>query len=117
MRYYHHTKNLREVVDFLVAAMFRLVNESSGCSLLSQYNIYAIYMAAIKHFRPLIEGRLITVYTDHKPLGYPIKNKISKNDTLRRIRHLDVIMQFCTNLQYISGFENCIVDNRHAHRR
>lgn len=72
--------------------------------------LLAIYQA-IKHFRPLIEGRPLSVYTDHKPIVYSLKNnKIGKNDTPRRIRHLDFIMQFCTNIEHVSGSENIVAD-------
>lgn len=73
--------------------------------------LLAIYMAS-KHFRYLIEGRPLTVYTDHKPLVYAFKNNnsIGKNDTPRRLRHLDFILQFCTAIEYVSGTENVVAD-------
>lgn len=72
--------------------------------------LLAIYMA-IKHFRYLIEGRPLTIYTDHKPIVHALKkNTIGKNDTPRRIRHLDFIMQFCTEIQHISGADNIVAD-------
>lgn len=72
--------------------------------------LLAIYLA-IKHFRPLVEGRSFTVYTDHKPLVFSLqRNKISKNDTPRRIRQLDFILQFCTDIKHISGEENIVAD-------
>lgn len=72
--------------------------------------LLAIYLA-IKHFRHLIEGRPITIYTDHKPIVYSLqKNAVSKNDTPRRIRQLDFIMQFCTEIRHISGMENIVAD-------
>lgn len=72
--------------------------------------LLAIYMA-IKHFRYMIEGRDITVYTDHKPLVYALtKTTTGKNDTPRRIRQLDFIMQFCTSIQHISGRDNIVAD-------
>lgn len=72
--------------------------------------LLAIYMA-VKHFRYMIEGRPLTVYTDHKPLVYTLtKNTVGKNDTPRRIRHLDFIMQFCTSIEHISGKQNVVAD-------
>lgn len=72
--------------------------------------LLAIYMA-IKHFRYLIEGRNLIVFTDHKPLVYALmKNTVGKNDTPRRIRHLDFIMQFCSSIHHISGKENIVAD-------
>ncbi|KAG6457967.1 hypothetical protein O3G_MSEX010581 [Manduca sexta] len=72
--------------------------------------LLAIYLA-IKHFRPFIEGRPLTVFTDHKPIVYSLqKNAVSKNDTPRRIRQLDFIMQFCMEIKHISGVENTVAD-------
>lgn len=72
--------------------------------------LLAIYLA-IKHFRYLIEGRTFTIYTDHKPIVYSLQNNTAgKNDTPRRIRHLDFIMQFCTEIKHISGRENTVAD-------
>lgn len=45
--------------------------------------LLAIYMS-IKHFRYLIEGRPLTVYTDHKPLVYALK-KILIQKTIHRV--------------------------------
>jgi hypothetical protein len=72
--------------------------------------LLAIYMA-IKHFRYLIEGRNLIVYTDHKPLVYALMNNtVGKNDTPRRIRHLDFIMQFCSSIHHITGTDNVVAD-------
>ena len=72
--------------------------------------LLAIYMA-IQHFRHLIEGRSLTVYTDHKPIVYSLmKNTLGKNDTPRRIRQLDFIMQFCSKIHHITGKENVVAD-------
>lgn len=72
--------------------------------------LLAIYLA-IKHFRPFIEGRPVIVYTDHKPIVYSLqKNAVSKNDTPRRIRQLDFILQFATEIKHISGMENVVAD-------
>lgn len=72
--------------------------------------LLAIYMA-IKHFRYLIEGRPLLVYTDHKPLVYAMtKGAVSKNDTPRRIRYMDFIMQFCTSIHHIKGSDNVVAD-------
>lgn len=73
--------------------------------------LLAMYMA-IKHFRYMIEGRPITLYTDHKPLVYAFKkNAIGPNDTPRRLRHLDFILQFCNSIEHISGSDNIVADS------
>lgn len=72
--------------------------------------LLAIYMA-IKYFRYLIEGRPVTIYTDHKPLVQAFKkNSFGNNDTPRRLRHLDYVMQFCTKIEHIKGSENTVAD-------
>lgn len=71
--------------------------------------LLGIYMA-IKHFRRLIEGREFTVYTDHKPLMHAFDKKLSLDDTPRRIRYLDYISQFSTDIQHINGHKNVVAD-------
>lgn len=70
----------------------------------------AIYMA-MQHFRRLVEGRRLTVYTDHKPLVYAWNHIGTKNNaTPRRTRQLEFIGQFTTDFQYIKGNENTVAD-------
>lgn len=72
--------------------------------------LLAIYMAT-KHFRHMIEGQHVTVYTDHKPLVYALHKKSSNaTDTPRRLRHLDFISQFCTSIEHIQGIQNIVAD-------
>ena len=71
--------------------------------------LLGIYMG-IKHFRRLVEGRTLTVYTDHKPLIYAFKKNSSTNDTPRRIRQLEYIAQFCSSIEHISGEDNPVAD-------
>lgn len=72
--------------------------------------LLAMYMA-IKHFRHLIEGTSLTIYTDHKPLTYMFqKNSISKSECPRRIRHLNFISQFCSDIQHVKGDDNAAAD-------
>lgn len=79
-----------------------------------RYSVYdrellAIY-AAVKHFRRLIEGSEVIVYTDHKPLAYALMKTASNNDTARRERQLSYISQFCTKIEYLKGEENPVAD-------
>lgn len=71
--------------------------------------LLAIYMA-VKHFRHQIEGKELTVFTDHKPLTFAMAKASSQNDTPRRLRHLDFISQFCTDIKFIAGQENAVAD-------
>ncbi|GFS98067.1 hypothetical protein TNCV_2855121 [Trichonephila clavipes] len=69
--------------------------------------LLAAYMA-IKYFRHMVEGRSITLFTDHKPLVYAFKQK--DKCTPRQLRHLDLIGQFTTDIRYLKGSENVVAD-------
>lgn len=72
--------------------------------------LLAIYQA-VKHYRHIIEGRNLIIYTDHKPLIYALKKCVnSKNETPRRIRQLAYISEFCTDIRHVSGEENPVAD-------
>lgn len=64
---------------------------------------------AIKHFKNIIEGRDITIFTDHKPLTFAFNQK-SEKASPRQLRHLELISQFTTNIVYIKGAENTAAD-------
>lgn len=70
--------------------------------------LLAIYLA-IKHFRHMIEGRQVTIFTDHKPLIYSFTQK-RDNSSPRQIRHLEFISQFTTDIRFISGTDNVVAD-------
>lgn len=79
-----------------------------------RYSVYdrellAIYMA-VKHFRRLIEGNDVIVFTDHKPLTHALTRLPSNNDTPRRERQLHFISQFCTAIEYVHGKDNNVAD-------
>lgn len=65
--------------------------------------------AAVKHFRFMLEGRDFVLYTDHKPLTYAFVQSSEKAPP-RRLRQLDFISQFTTNIQHITGRENVVAD-------
>lgn len=71
--------------------------------------LLAMYMA-IQHFRHNVEGRELTVLTDHKPLTFALTKKTSPSDSPRRLRQLDFISQFCNKIQYIEGDRNTVAD-------
>lgn len=57
----------------------------------------------------MIEGRLLIVRTDHKPLIYTFAQKSSKA-TPRQFRQLDYISQFTTQIEHIAGKNNTAAD-------
>lgn len=65
--------------------------------------------AATKHFKFMLEGRYFTLYTDHKPLTFGLKQKPDKA-TPRQLRHLDFIGQFTNDIRYIEGKYNTVAD-------
>ena len=65
--------------------------------------------SAVKHFRPHLEGKPFTIFTDHKPLTYALK-KSHERTSPRETRHLDFIAQFTTNIQHVKGAENVVPD-------
>lgn len=70
--------------------------------------LLAIY-AVIKHFHTQLKARCFTVCTDHKPLIFAF-TKTAKNVPPRRQRHLNFILQYTTDIQYVKGFKNIPVD-------
>lgn len=74
--------------------------------------LLAIYMS-ICHFQNYIEGRELIIYTDHKPLCYTSKEKqsVSKEKiSPRRLRHLDYISQFTSDIRHLPGSQNPVAD-------
>ena len=63
---------------------------------------------ALRHFREILYGYPITVYTDHRPLTYGL----SCTDTMnaRRIRHTLVLQDYQANLVYLPGKLNVVAD-------
>ncbi|GBP49333.1 Retrovirus-related Pol polyprotein from transposon 297 [Eumeta japonica] len=71
--------------------------------------LLAIYMA-IKHFRNQIEGRQLTIYTDHKPITYAFAKIGTDSETPRRTRRLLFISEFTTDIRHVSGEGNAVAD-------
>ena len=65
--------------------------------------------SAIKHFRHVLEARIFTLYTDHKPLTFAFHQRSDKCSP-RQLRHLDYIGQFTTDIRHISGLDNVVAD-------
>ena len=70
--------------------------------------LLAVYLA-IKHFRYFIEGRQFKVFIDHKPLTFSLASHFD-HYTPRQIHHLDYILQFTTDIQYVTGSSNPVAD-------
>lgn len=65
--------------------------------------------SAVKHFKHMLEGRVFSIFTDHKPLIYAFQQNSDKASP-RQLRHLDYIGQFSTDIRHISGSENIVAD-------
>lgn len=64
---------------------------------------------AVCHFRYMIEGRRCHVVTDHRPLIFAFSQKMEKASP-RRVRQLDFISQFTTDIRHTPGIENLTAD-------
>ena len=64
---------------------------------------------AIRHFRFMLEGRHISVYTDHKPLVHATA-KTAELWSSRQQRHLSAISEFTTDIRHVSGKNNTVAD-------
>lgn len=70
--------------------------------------LLAIY-EAIRYFKHMLEARVFTIFTDHKPLCFAFASK--KNTcSPRQYRHLDFVSQFTTDIRHISGKDNVVAD-------
>ena len=70
--------------------------------------LYAIY-SSLEHYEYLLQGREVTIYTDHKPLTFMFT--VKKLDKIeRRNRQIQYISQFTTDIRHISGSANIIAD-------
>ncbi|GFW42130.1 retrovirus-related Pol polyprotein from transposon 17.6 [Trichonephila clavipes] len=70
--------------------------------------LLSIYLS-VKHFRHMLEGLEVIIYTDHKPLAFAFTRK-HDNSTPRQIRYLEFISQFTTDIRYIEGSDNVVAD-------
>nr|VZI37150.1 unnamed protein product [Spirometra erinaceieuropaei] len=64
---------------------------------------------AVKHFRHFLEGRDLTVFTDHNPLIFALRSHSDKYNP-REIAHLDDISQFTTDIRHIDDTKNEVAD-------
>ena len=69
--------------------------------------LLAIYKS-IHHFRHFLEGRIFTIFTDHKPLTFALNSKTERSP--RQTRHLEYIAEFTSDIKYIKGKDNIVAD-------
>jgi len=69
--------------------------------------LLAIFQA-IEHFRHYIEGRRVTIFTDHKPLIHAFVKP--ENRSPRQTRMFSFIAEFTEKLHHISGKDNIVAD-------
>ena len=64
-------------------------------------------MASLKHFRPYVEGKKVTLYTDHRALIY-----LNKQDKLtgKQARWIGFINLFNYEIKYREGRINSVAD-------
>jgi hypothetical protein len=66
-------------------------------------------VAAIQHFRYMLEGRSFVVFTDHKPLVGALHRR-SDPISARQQRHLSFIAEFAPVIRHITGESNIVAD-------
>lgn len=57
----------------------------------------------------MLEGKVFTIYSDHKSLIYAFKQKLDEASS-RQLRQLDFISQFSTDIPHFRGSENIVPD-------
>ena len=70
--------------------------------------LHAIFRAT-RHFRPMLEGRPFTVFTDHQSL-VPSIGKKTDPLTARQTYQLSCIAEYTTDIRYIEGKSNFVAD-------
>ena len=66
--------------------------------------LYACY-ASIRHFQYMLDARLFTLYTDHRPVVNRFYSRTSPASP-RQSRHLDFIAQFTNDVRHVAGPDN-----------
>ena len=64
---------------------------------------------ATRHFRPMLEGRSFTLYTDHQSL-IPSMTKKTEPHTARQAYQLSCISEYTTDIRYVEGKANVVAD-------
>jgi len=66
-------------------------------------------VAALRHFRHLLEGRTFHVLTDHKPFVSAL-HKAQDPWSARQCRHMAYVAEFMSDLRHVAGADNVVVD-------
>ncbi|KAF2345732.1 Reverse transcriptase domain [Trinorchestia longiramus] len=70
--------------------------------------LLAAYLSVL-HFKSLIDGHSVTLFTDHKPMVSAFYSRtIAKSD--RQQRHLSFLSEYITAVEYIKGHNNIVAD-------
>lgn len=70
--------------------------------------LLAAYLAAL-HFKPFLEAKQVTLFTDHKPLTLAFfSQQPAKSD--RQQRQISVLTEYLSDAQFISGDQNVVAD-------
>ena len=70
--------------------------------------LLAAYLAVL-HFRHLLEGRHVTLFTDHRPLTTAfLSPHTAKSD--RQQRHWSVVTEYVAAVEYVRGVDNVVAD-------
>ena len=64
---------------------------------------------AVRHFRPMVEGRPFTLFTDQQALVPSLNRKVEPL-TARHTYQLSCIAEFTTDIRYIEGNANVVAD-------
>ena len=70
--------------------------------------LFGVY-AAIRHFRHHLEGRLFTIWTDHKPLTFAL-SRLSDSWTARQQRQLSYVAEFTNKIVHVPGPLNIVAN-------
>lgn len=70
--------------------------------------LLAAYLSVLK-FKHIIEGRNVILFTDHRPLVSAIHSQ-SQHYSDRQQRHLSILAEYTTSIEYIRGHDNIVAD-------
>ena len=70
--------------------------------------LLAVYLA-VAHFKHVIEGRTVTIFTDHKPLVSAFYSQTQPRSD-RQQRQLAFISEYACSFEHIRGSENVVAD-------
>ena len=66
-------------------------------------------VAAIRHFRFLVEGRKFYILSDHRPLCGAL-HRLSDAWCARQQRHLAYVAEYTSEIRHVSGVDNVVAD-------